>query len=90
MTRRGFVYFDWNASAQDATVRPRPASDIAADCLKGAGKDLVVVLCHDSAARRTTVDALPAIIEGYQAAGYTFSALHPGVTPVTFGYPAVK
>jgi len=90
MTRRGFVYFDWNASAQDATVRPRPAADIAADCLKGLGRELAVVLCHDSAARGTTVDALPAVIEGYQAAGYTFSALHPGVTPVTFGYPAVK
>lgn len=90
MTRRGFVYFDWNASAQDATAHPRPAWDIAADCLKGVGRDLVVVLCHDSAARGTTVDALPAVIEGYQNAGYTFSALHPGVTPVTFGYPAPK
>ncbi len=90
MTRRGFVYFDWNASAQDATPRPRPARDIAADCLKGVGRELVVVLAHDSAARGTTVDALPAIIEGYQNAGYTFSALHPGVTPVTFGYPKIR
>ncbi len=90
MTRRGFVYFDWNASAQDATPRPRPAWDIAADCLKGIGRELVVVLAHDSAARGTTVDALPAIIEGYQNAGYTFSALHPGITPVTFGYPKIR
>ncbi|MDE6259335.1 MAG: polysaccharide deacetylase [Oscillospiraceae bacterium] len=90
MTRRGFVYFDWNASAQDATVTPRPAASIAADCLRGIGRDLVVVLTHDSAARSTTADALPAIIEGYQAAGYTFSALHPGVTPVTMGYPKIR
>ena len=90
MTRRGFVYFDWNASAQDATAAPRPASHIAADCLRGVGRDLVVVLGHDSAARGTTVDALPAVIKGYQNAGYTFSALHPGVTPVTFGYPVSK
>lgn len=87
MTRRGFVYYDWNASAQDATIHPRPAWEITADCLKGVGKDLVVVLAHDSAARGTTVDALPAIIEGYQNAGYTFTALHPGVKPVTMGYP---
>lgn len=89
MTRRGFVYYDWNASAQDATVYPRPAWEITADCLKGIGRDLVVVLCHDSAARGTTVDALPSIIEGYQNAGYTFSALHPGVKPVTMGYPVI-
>lgn len=90
MTRRGFVYFDWNASAQDATPAPRPAWDIAADCLKGVGRDLVVVLAHDSAARGTTVDALPAVIEGYQNAGYAFCALHPGVAPVTFGYPKIR
>ena len=90
MTRRGFVYFDWNASAQDATVTPRPAASIAADCLRGIGRELVVVLAHDSGARGTTVDALPAIIEGYQAAGYTFSALHPGVEQVTFGYPVIR
>lgn len=90
MTRRGFAYFDWNASAQDATVTPRPAWDIAADCLKGVGRELAVVLCHDSAARGTTVDALPAVIEGYQNAGYTFSPLHPGVEQVTFGYPAIR
>lgn len=90
MTRRGFAYYDWNASAQDATVHPRPAWEIAADCLRGVGRELVVVLCHDSAARSTTVDALPAVIQGYQNAGYTFSALHPGVEQVTFGYPKIK
>ena len=90
MTRRGFVYFDWNASAQDATTTHREASAIAADCLRGIGQDLVVVLAHDSAARTTTADALPAIIEGYRAAGYTFSALHPGVKPVTMGYPKIE
>ena len=90
MTRRGFVYYDWNASAQDATVTPRAASAIAESCLRGIGQDLVVVLAHDSAARTTTADALPAVIEGYRAAGYTFSALHPGVTPVNMGYPKMR
>ena len=89
MTRRGFVYYDWNASAGDATKTPRAVSLITADCLKGIGKDLVVVLAHDSSARTTTADALPAVIEGYQAAGYTFSVLHPGVRPVTMGYPKI-
>ena len=89
MTRRGFVYYDWNESAGDATATPRAAELIAQDCLKGIGRSLAVVLCHDNSARTTTVDALPTVIEGYLAAGYTFSALHPGVTPVTFGYPKI-
>ena len=86
MTRRGFVYFDWNVSAQDATVTPRPAADSAADCLKGVGYNLAVVLSHDSAARCTTVQALPAVIEGYRDAGYTFLPLNPGITPIIMGY----
>lgn len=90
MTRRGFVYFDWNASAQDATVKPLAPEVITSNCLKGIGKDLVVVLSHDSAARGTTVEALPAVIEGYQEAGYTFAALTPGVTPVIMDYKVEK
>ncbi len=90
MTRRGFVYFDWNASAQDATVRPLAASVIADNCLKGVGKELAVVLAHDSAARGTTVDALPAVIEGYQTAGYQFLPLSPGVPQVIMDYRAEK
>lgn len=90
MLRRGFVYFDWNASAQDATVTPLAPSVIVDNCLQGIGKDLVVVLSHDSAARSTTVQALPAIIEGYQAAGYTFEPLTPGVTPVILSYKVEK
>lgn len=90
MTRRGFVYFDWNASAQDATVKPLAVSVITENCLKGVGKDLVVVLAHDSAARGTTVEALPFVIEGYQEAGYRFAALTPGVTPVIMEYKVEK
>ena len=89
MTRRGFVYYDWNESAGDATSTPRSADLIAQDCLKGIGRGLVIVLCHDNAARTTTVEALPTVIEGYQAAGYTFAGLHPGVTPTIFGYPKI-
>ena len=66
------------------------SASTAADCLRSVGRELVVVLCHDSGTRGTTVDALPAVIQGYQNAGYTFSPLHPGVEQVTFGYPKTK
>ena len=90
MSRRGFVYYDWNVSAGDATATVRDTSAIVNDCLKGVGFGMALVLAHDSAARTTTVEALPAVIEGYQAAGYTFSALHPGVRPIIFGYPRIQ
>lgn len=90
MTRRGFLYYDWNASAQDATVTPLESSVIAENCLLGLGRERVIVLAHDSAARSTTVDALPAVIEGYRDAGYTFAALSPGVKPIIMGYRVSK
>ncbi len=90
MTRRGFVYFDWNASAQDATAKPLDPAVIRDNCLKGIGRELVVVLSHDSAARTTTVEALPSIIQGYRDAGYTFAPLTPGVTPVILDYKREK
>ena len=82
MSRRGFVYFDWNVSAGDSTVTPGAVSALTENCLRGIGFDLVVMLSHDSAPRTTTAEALPAVIQAYQDAGYTFSTLHPGVAPV--------
>lgn len=87
MTRRGFVYFDWNASAQDATVKPLAPAVILDNCAKGIGKETVVVLAHDTAARGTTVEALPAIIQRYRDAGYTFRPLDPGSEQIILGYP---
>ena len=35
----------------------------------------IVLLCHDAQAKKTTVEALPKIIEHYQSLGYTFEAI---------------
>ena len=42
---------------------------------------------HDSWSHGNTVAALPAIIEGYQSAGYTLEALTPEVRPIVYAYP---
>lgn len=86
MTRRGFVYFDWNVSGADAT-----GSATAASVQEGATRNLgalrrAFVLMHDSTPRTYTVSALPAIIEAYQKEGFTFAALSPEVVPLIFPY----
>lgn len=63
---QGVVYFDWNVSAQDATSTMRSVDDIVESILGGikqTSSDTVVVLMHDSQDRRTTVEALPIILE---------------------------
>lgn len=88
MIRRGFVYFDWNRAAGDA-VRNSPSASVltknALDKLDTSGR--VILLMHDSWSHGNTVAALPAIIEGYQSAGYTLEALTPEVRPIVYAYP---
>ena len=88
MTRRGFVYFDWNAANGDAASRQiLPASTLAENALSSVGvRRRAVILMHDSASKTTTVEALAAIIEGYLEGGYTFRPLTAETKPVIFGY----
>ena len=70
---RGYQYFDWNLSVGDG-------ADHTADEIVGYGTepvegDAVMLLCHDSATKQSTVEALPSIIEHYQQLGYEFRAL---------------
>lgn len=86
MLRRGFVPYDWNMSAQDATSKPLPVETILANVMSTAGGQYGVVLMHDSKARTTTVQALPEMIRLLRAQGYTFAGLTPEVKPILFGY----
>ena len=77
---KGYQYYDWNASTGDGgTVTKDQAYDNA---IKGDGEDYIVMLCHDTPAKNTTVEALPGIIEYYQSHGYTFKAIDRN-TPIT-------
>lgn len=83
---RGYVYFDWNCSSGDSSSTVPSASKILRNVLKSAGsRKRLIILCHDSPNKRTTVQALPRIIEALQDRGYSFAKLTPRVAPVRFG-----
>ena len=87
MTRRGFVYFDWNRQTGDAVCTGISAKKLAENALdQVSSMRRVFLLSHDIAGYTHMVDALPRIIEGYQAEGFSFAALTPEVKPVVFGY----
>ena len=72
----GYSYFDWNVSSGDASAVRVPADKIVSNVLSSAkGKNSICVLMHDTSVKTTTVDALPAIIEGLDAMGFRFEAL---------------
>lgn len=85
METRGFTYYDWNVSAEDAKYKYISADDISRNVLEGArNKNLAVVLMHDSANKQTTVEALPAIIKGLEGEGFAIEKLTPELVPLQF------
>lgn len=77
--QRGFQYWDWNLSVGDGSEHTAEeilgygTEPVCGD--EPAGAENIVLLCHDSATKGTTVEALPGIIEHYQQLGYSFEAL---------------
>lgn len=63
----GVQYVDWNVSSQDASYPSLTSEQIVNNVLTNIEKyDTVVVLMHDAAAKDSTVEALPQIIEAIQ------------------------
>lgn len=86
MTRRGFIYYDWNCAAGDTDTPTLNASQILQNILKYArNKDKLIILAHDMDSKDETVKALPQIIEELQKRGYHFEPLTAEVKPITFG-----
>lgn len=77
---KGYVYFDWNCSNGDAdganTVQKQ--LNYCSQFPKSASR--VIVLMHDT--KKTTLEALPKIIEYYQSCGMSFDVLTPFTTPI--------
>lgn len=83
MPSLGYSYFDWNVDSGDASAPKVSAAKIAQNVLSGAkGKSSICVLMHDNSAKTTTVEALPAIIEGLDAMGFRFAP----ITAEVFGF----
>ena len=70
---RGYQYYDWNLSVGDGSEHT--TEEIIGYGTEGSDEN-IMLLCHDSTTKQTTVDALPAIIEHYQKLGYTFEAIN--------------
>lgn len=70
LTNMGIVYYDWNVASGDAVSRTLSVETIVENCMNGINKQTEsVVLLHDAANKKTTVEALPEIIEQVLAQG---------------------
>ena len=87
MLRRGYAYFDWNVSAQDATSQNKSVADIANAVVTAVPRHRYsIVLLHDTSLRETSVKAVDRLIPQLLELGYTFAPLDPSVSPIIFSY----
>lgn len=72
----GFYYCDWNSLNGDAEGKKKNADELVQYFKNSSvGFNNLIVLMHDTDAKQSTADALPAIIEYLQGQGYTFHRL---------------
>lgn len=75
LATKDFRFCDWNALNGDAEGGSKTAEQLLERVKKTATKEDVVILMHDAATKKTTVEALPGIIEYLMSQGYTFKRL---------------
>ncbi len=88
MTRRGFVYYDWNVSGEDA-VKGADWTSIYNNITSGIQNntaDRAIVLLHDSQSKEATVLVLEDVLDMLIGDGYKFDKLDNTVNPATFTY----
>lgn len=80
MTAAGYVYFDWNASLEDAVKKPDKNKILKNAKESTLGRKVVVMLAHD------TVDATVEVLEELLTLfpEYEFKAIDESVAPIVF------
>lgn len=80
MTAAGYVYFDWNASLEDAVKKPNKEKILKNAKESTLGRKVVVMLAHDTVS--VTAEALEELLELFPE--YKFCPIDENVQPVTF------
>lgn len=67
LDEQGIRFFDWNVSSGDGGSYVFPVETLLENCTSRIQRyDTSVILMHDSAGKKTTIEALPSIIETIQ------------------------
>ncbi len=84
ITRRGYVYYDWNVSGEDAQIGANWTS-IYRNITQGmSDKERAIILLHDSSDKYNTVLTIEDIIVYIKDRGYEFDKLDNSIMPIVF------
>ncbi|GHU48949.1 hypothetical protein FACS1894127_0820 [Clostridia bacterium] len=73
MERRGFTFYDWNASTGDSSSAITVESAYENAVAKSKSANRLIILIHDT--KKPSVDALARIIDRYRDLGFSFDRL---------------
>ncbi len=82
VTARGYTYFDWNVDCRDGEGKKTVSQLVSAVKSGIPSKRDACVLMHDAGAKKTTVEALPQIINLFKERGFVFDKLDENTTPI--------
>lgn len=87
MTRRGFVFFDWNVNSDDNGDNEDDWEAIVQDVANDVKDyDQAIVLMHDSEENSSTARAVKYMLNYLGKNGYYFANIKSTTVPVTFDY----
>lgn len=76
LSENNMASIDWNALNEDAQGRKKSADELVQRAIKSSeGKEMVVLLMHDTYKKEETAKALPQIIKYFKDNGYVFKTL---------------
>lgn len=76
LSENNMASVDWNALNEDAQGRKKSADELVQRAIKSSeGKEMVVLLMHDTYKKEETAKALPQIIKYFKDNGYVFKTL---------------
>lgn len=83
--KEDYLVYDWNVSTGDATAPLVSVETIIRNVKEQVpGRDRIILLMHDAPGKRTSVEALPTVIQFLKEQGYEFGVLSPEVAPILF------
>ncbi|MGL4771936.1 MAG: polysaccharide deacetylase family protein, partial [Clostridium sp.] len=76
LKENNMVSIDWNALSKDAEGKKKNSAELVQEVIKSSqGKEIVVLLMHDTYGKEETVKSLPEIIKYFKDNGYSFKTL---------------
>ena len=86
MEGRGFAYYDWNVTSEDAAGAEHPEEQLAELLTQSQNKPAIIALLHDTDRNPHIAETVAQYIRVMKEAGYRFKALDSSVEPIRFPY----